>query len=903
VSAAAAPLNVPALFHELEASGDWDVEEALFLTFNADVAFLERGVLGLCQSMGARVTVIADAGIWRPDPLAMKGAGTEYLVGLASHSGAFHPKLALLIGNDRVLALIGSGNLTMGGWQHNSELWNVLRAEDGHAPRALFALAEWLELLAPSVRLGSGHAAALNRVAARLGASLQRFIPIQDGAQLVTNLDRSFLSQLPGGPVDELTLCAPFIDAHASAVRALVEHFPTPKLTLVVQPTLTVVEPHALASVLSGQKGLTVVADTSRRYRHAKLVEWRRGPHRQALTGSANLSAAAMLNTVRRGGNVELGILIDIDEPLWPDPQLEADQCVQLASIEDIPSVGLGSLDSETSRLSMPQLLSAELSGNELAIELAYPVSFAIDLEYTNNPLNDSWKRFGTIIAGDTTASFPAEWLGDGALLRLNWAGDDEASPTYGPAVPASVPERLSRRPSAGRATSGLRLRTRDDLLGDDLRYLEVFASQLSQIHEDVSALRHQSTLRNVNPTAAVGARDSVFEEEATPWLWELEQASQHIHGPAFSGFALGLPAPVPSTGWENFDSNESGELDADADLYVDGQIGEPSPDSVESVEPVIHAHDPEKIKKSRRDRIRTFATMTDRLSTISYLGLARLALCFYCAGNWEENDPEPIGLITSFMSKALEQADSASLRDEANALAVVALTCVRRRVDYTATSPTTQEAKKLHEECRHIALEAVPLPLVTEYTQCLSTVGGRPLETADVFDELQTFSEYPFLDAVIMAAEGYGYDAEVLGPNSLQISVRSKEPLQAALRVLTASKAPTGVVATSKTTGKSAVALWSSPDLYCIEPDDPVRWVHYRSKQELNLILAAMRASEAGRFRVNHGPFNQTIPAAKQLAERLGLQVPRRAETPPGVCPDCFMALTPAGVCGTCEL
>jgi hypothetical protein len=134
VSAVAASLNVPGLFHEMEASGDWDVEEALFLTFNADVAFLEHGVLGLCQSMGARVTVIADAGMWSPDPLAMKGAGTEYLVGLVSHSGAFHPKLTLLVGEDRVLALIGSGNLTMGGWQHNSELWNVLRAEDGQAP-------------------------------------------------------------------------------------------------------------------------------------------------------------------------------------------------------------------------------------------------------------------------------------------------------------------------------------------------------------------------------------------------------------------------------------------------------------------------------------------------------------------------------------------------------------------------------------------------------------------------------------------------------------------------------------------------------------------------------------------------------------------------------------------------
>lgn len=901
MSAAAAPLNVPELFHEMEASGDWDVEEALFLTFNADVAFLERGVLGLCQSMGARVTVIADAGMWRPDPIAMKGAGTQYLVGLASHSGAFHPKLTLLVGGDRVLALIGSGNLTMGGWQHNSELWNVLHAEDGQAPQALFELAEWLELLPGSVRLASDHAAALNRVTARLRGTLERFTPIDDGAQLITNLDRSFLSQLPGGPVDELTLHAPFIDEHARAVRALVEHFPTLKLTLVVQPGLTVVEPQALASVLGVQTGLTVVADTSHRYRHAKLVEWRRGPYRQVLTGSANLSAAAMLNTVSRGGNVELGILTNVDEPLWPEPGLDPNHRVQLVSITDIPALRIGTLAPEATGLAVPQLLSGVLVGNELRIELACPVPFAVELEYTNNPLKDSWNRLGTMVAGHSNASFPADQLGDSALLRLNWAGDDETILARGPAVPASVPERLRTRPAAGRAAGGPRIKSRDDLLGVDLRYLDAFAGQLTKIHEDVTALKTPSTRSSGTSTASGVSRNAEFEEEPAAWLWELDQTAQHLHGPVFSGFALGLPTPVQSTGWENFDSSETGDLDADAALYGDDQIAPPA-DDPEPGEPLMHAIDPERIKKARRDRVRAFATIPGRLSTFSYLGLARLALCFYCAGDWKENDPEPIRLVTSFLSKALDQAHTSGMGDEAKALAAVALTCVRRRVDNTATSPATQEAKRLHDRCRDLDLGAVPLPLVAEYTQCLSAPGGRPLETADVYDELQTFSEHPLLDAAMLAAEGHGYDAEVLGPSSLQISVRSRDPLQSALKILAASKVPLGVVALSQTTGKSAIALWSDPDLYCIEIDDRDRWVHYRSTHSLNVILAAIQSFEGRRFRVDHGPYNQAIPEAKLLAERLGVQMPRKAGVPPGVCPVCYMVLTPAGVCATCE-
>ena len=152
------------------------------------------------------------------------------------------------------------------------------------------------------------------------------------------------------------------------------------------------------------------------------------------------------------------------------------------------------------------------------------------------------------------------------------------------------------------------------------------------------------------------------------------------------------------------------------------------------------------------------------------------------------------------------------------------------------------------------------------------------------------------------MAADGHGYDAEVLGPTSLQISVRSRDPLQGALKILAATRVPLGVVATSKATGKSAIALWSDPDLYCIEIGDLDRWVHYRSTQSLNVILSAMQSSEGRRFRVNHGPFSKPIVEAKLLADRLGIQIPRKSGIPPGVCPVCYMVLTPAGICATCE-
>ncbi len=52
----------------------------------------------------------------------------------------------------------------------------------------------------------------------------------------------------------------------------------------------------------------------------------------------------------------------------------------------------------------------------------------------------------------------------------------------------------------------------------------------------------------------------------------------------------------------------------------------------------------------------------------LKYLGLA---LCSYCAGDRKEHDPEPIRLVTSFLSKALDQAHTSGMGDEAKALAL----------------------------------------------------------------------------------------------------------------------------------------------------------------------------------------------------------------------------------------
>jgi hypothetical protein len=64
---------LPFLFEE-DSYGDRKAREALFCTFNADLGYFERTVLGITQSAGARITTIEDGRISDPDPRAARNA-------------------------------------------------------------------------------------------------------------------------------------------------------------------------------------------------------------------------------------------------------------------------------------------------------------------------------------------------------------------------------------------------------------------------------------------------------------------------------------------------------------------------------------------------------------------------------------------------------------------------------------------------------------------------------------------------------------------------------------------------------------------------------------------------------------------------------------------------------------
>jgi hypothetical protein len=121
----------------------------------------------------------------------------------------------------------------------------------------------------------------------------------------------------PGGcaAAPWLWLTAPFYDSDAAAVGALLETFTPARVRVFVTGSTSVNGDRLAERLTTSGAAVTVAAYQPNRFVHAKLVGVIAGTRGWLLSGSANLSRAALTRTPANGGNVELAVLA----PLGPD--------------------------------------------------------------------------------------------------------------------------------------------------------------------------------------------------------------------------------------------------------------------------------------------------------------------------------------------------------------------------------------------------------------------------------------------------------------------------------------------------------------------------------------------------------------------------------------------------------
>ncbi|GAA3632891.1 hypothetical protein [Microlunatus ginsengisoli] len=813
-----------------EAQRDRQATDALFLTFNVDLAYLETRLLGLCRAAGAAVTVIADADAWSPDVRSVRFAGRHYHAGLVATTHAFHPKLTLIAGPERAVAIVGSGNLTLGGWQYNAELATVLLANRTSAPRAMADLRDLLGSLSAVARLDPLSEQALSRCSRHLDELLHAADVIDTGHRLAASWGGRLIDQLPVGPVDELLLSAPFHDPAAGAVRAVLGRLQPRTVWLAVQPGWTAFEPASIASVLDAYNSATdadvrVVRDeedpAGGRYRHGKLIEWTSGGSRRALTGSPNLSVAALLRTAGAQGNFELAVVGPVAGSLFP-PGVPVNLREILGRV--VQSEGA------STDLGTPIITAVIDRDGGVTIHLAR-VRWSVEIEMshlTDQP--DRWHVVGGVVAGSETADIDLDAAG-GSRIRLAWTNVDGVR---GWSAVQFITDRRAALTRLG--PSERRSRTQrslpSDLWGDDPSFLSAVMGDLSAIASELAARRSGAALASRSGSAqdehVVGSND---DHHLEPWLWIQSETLARL-GPGLASYALALPSLGAIDSWvpEWIDTVVPDDVPGLDEDTADNLAETISDGPADATDPIDQRSDDEYLRTRRRTWCQNAARVAPTLPVELRLFVLRVTLRFWQAGNWQDDDLQPLRLVADLVRGLTPEDVPRQLAARVGSLSAVAVALVRGSVDLGAYNERTLLYNELARSAGRLLADAEP-DVTALYLDTL--VPGTKIdywlgEIDDCRDA--ALSDDPFGDVDDILA--LDYTVARPGVRMLQLEGNLTNPAQRALEVIGQVEDRTGVaVWASNPKGDWALVVWRKPDLVTVSRTGStrIRWRHQR--------------------------------------------------------------------------
>lgn len=600
------------------------LREVLLTGYTLDLLFVEQRVIALARGLGARVTILSDAHHAVHDPVDVRRAGRSYQHAHVVCTGAFHPKLAVFVGENDVWVAIGSGNPTTAGWGHNDELWIVLRGSRSHGPAALVDLADWLNDLAghPAVHMPSWIAAVVTQI-----ADMVRPQTIENSAvRILGNLDRPILDQLPELAVDTLGVSAPFLDPDAAALAALVARLQPKSLTVALQPELSSYDGGKVAAAARGvdQVEFRWLSEQGERLSHGKLVEWRTGDALSAMVGSPNLSRVALLIATRHGGNCELAAVSPVTDSLLPDGVAVEEAEIQLRHT-------ISPVDNRAT--AVVTLLGARASDIGISVEMICRKPARITIEMASTAAPGLWRPYHTLeVAEGRHGVVAAEFLAPepaGAAVRATATIGDQT-------VTSSVvflTDTAACLPRTGQASTPRLTRDYTTIFTDD----ELRARFESDL---LNLLKANAAHRAAAPSGGVTPRDVAVDDNDRwgAWLNDVEVAL----GPALTTglFPTALATTRTSDSTWAVDSTVSLDAEEPPDDEREGEN--------EAVEDLSDRRPPPDIPAEQRRRMRAWASQLRRGVTANpapavelRMLVAQLHLDMLAAGVWGPDNEE----------------------------------------------------------------------------------------------------------------------------------------------------------------------------------------------------------------------------------------------------------------------
>jgi hypothetical protein len=292
-------------------------------------------------------------------------------------AGRFHPKSYLSATARTAKLLVGSGNLTSGGLDGGREVFTVFSSGTTLGDAAIATWRMWMRRLVDHID-DVGLAERFRDLEERLPPSPP--LTVVGESPLWHNLDSSFTDQFceavaaRTASVDELIMTAPFYDENGEALGGLADRL-EPTTVRIYTSTSTSVNGRQLAQRLSSLgASIEVFAYQPDRFTHAKLIGVTSGSQGWLLSGSANLSHAALTLTAG-AGNVELAVLSALPADHLRRAFLPLDATAEPQSLESVTALTYESTpETEQERTHVTIRSASVLSGDRARVITTAPV-------------------------------------------------------------------------------------------------------------------------------------------------------------------------------------------------------------------------------------------------------------------------------------------------------------------------------------------------------------------------------------------------------------------------------------------------------------------------------------------------------------------------------------------------
>ena len=297
------------IFEEIANSKGYDI--ALITTFNFDVNFFERCMLGKLYENGTRkISMFNDSKELNKaiSKIRFSSIGKRYMVNPIEMKGAFHPKLILLLGMNKAKLFIASANVTANGYYINNEIFNYIEYNEKE-PEGLAVINDAIKFFEKLNELSYQQDLSIFEEIKNL-VYYNKDIENKN-CKLVHNLEESILKKISQeiNNVKQIDIAVPYYDNELNAIKQIKNMYPEAKINLYLQNGKCKFNKEKSNSEYSIKifDGFKEIGTNN--FYHGKVFRFITEYESYILYGSANCTESALIKTIKNNGNIECSLL------------------------------------------------------------------------------------------------------------------------------------------------------------------------------------------------------------------------------------------------------------------------------------------------------------------------------------------------------------------------------------------------------------------------------------------------------------------------------------------------------------------------------------------------------------------------------------------------------------------